>query len=269
MDTRSSFAPGKIIFSGEYAVLFGKPGIAVPSKQELHVTWKEGRGATDLKISSTDELLHPLWLTYAQRVIRLCEKKAQKRFVGTLEIDNSIPLGKGMGSSSALVIAVARCLLGENCETQALEIEGKVNPGHSGIDFAVIWNNVPLVFQKGKKPHPLPATRYPLSATKYSLLDTGVPNEPTPELIAWVKSRSSEPDVAAALETIGTCTERLLAGESPMTVLPDHHRAQVALGVVPEDVQTIIADIEKSGGAAKIIGAGGRTGGGGMVLVIK
>jgi len=48
----------------------------------------------------------------------------------------------------------------------------------------------------------------------------------------------------------------------------EHHRAQVALGVVPESVQKLVEKIESSGGSAKIIGAGGRTGGGGMLLVL-
>ncbi|MDD5469880.1 MAG: hypothetical protein PHO92_03755, partial [Candidatus Peribacteraceae bacterium] len=48
----------------------------------------------------------------------------------------------------------------------------------------------------------------------------------------------------------------------------EHHRAQVAIGVVPKAVQTMFAEIEKVGGAAKVIGAGGKTGGGGMVLAV-
>ncbi|MBI2523739.1 hypothetical protein HYW11_00780, partial [Candidatus Peregrinibacteria bacterium] len=71
-----------------------------------------------------------------------------------------------------------------------------------------------------------------------------------------------------ALQTIGHCTERLIAGESPLIVFSDHHRAQVALGVVPELVQKLIADIEQTGGAAKVIGAGGRISGGGMVFAL-
>ena len=53
-------------------------------------------------------------------------------------------------------------------------------------------------------------------------------------------------------------------------ILPDiirnHHSAQCALGVVPAPVQALITHIEELGGAAKVIGAGGRNGGAGMVL---
>ena len=98
------------------------------------------------------------------------------------------------------------------------------------------------------------------------LVDTGAPNETTPELVKWIRSREKEN--AEAIELIGTCTERLAKGESVKEVIRDHHRAQVMLGVVPPHVAGFIAAIEKLGGAAKVIGAGGRTGGGGMVLAV-
>jgi mevalonate kinase len=43
----------------------------------------------------------------------------------------------------------------------------------------------------------------------------------------------------------------------------------VKLGVVPETVQKLIENIEKTGGVAKVIGAGGRTGGAGIVLALR
>ena len=72
-----------------------------------------------------------------------------------------------------------------------------------------------------------------------------------------------------AIQSIGDCTERLLKGESLHAVMRDHHRAQTVLGIVPDSAQKIIAQIESEGGSAKVIGAGGRTGGGGMVLCLS
>ncbi len=247
-------------------MVFGYPGIAVPSKQEIHVTWKEDRAEKEMSIESGEDIAHPLWIACINRIIRLCEKKAERRFRGTLWIVNDIPAGKGMGSSTALVIALAKCLLGEECRAEALEIETKMNPGHSGMDFAVIWENRPIVFQKGKEIIDAPIDMDWL--TRSTLIDTGTPNEPTPVLVAWIQSRSSDPQIADALQTIGNCTNRLIDGEDPMNIIRDHHRAQVRLGVVPKATQTLIAKIEKSGGAAKVIGAGGRTGGGGMILAL-
>lgn len=194
----------------------------------------------------------------------------------------------------------------------ALSIENTVNPGHSGIDFAVIWEGHPVLFQKKTGASSLPTNspihQYTNIPVYWYFIDTGKPVETTAEMIEWVKekvrkNRWSHPvahsrlavchgevrtkrsdgkprtimplapqcDTAGSsnpLCIIASCTERLIAGESPLTVFRDHHRAQVALGVVPHAVQALIADIEEAGGAAKVVGAGGRSGGGGMVLAL-
>lgn len=254
-------ARGKIILSGEYAIVFGYPGVAVPAEQSVTVTWKDS-GASPMQIiletnAGTER--------YARRIIDLCTENEGPK-TGTVTIHNGIPLGKGMGSSTALVVALCKCLLGEDRREDALRIENAVNPGHSGLDFAVIWSGKPTVFRKGTAPA---GASLDLGFLRNSeLIDTGAPNETTAELVAWMRSRVEITEVSAALKTIGTCTERLLADENPLTVIPDHHRAQVALGVVTPEAQKIIADIEKNGGAAKILGAGARTGGGGMVLAL-
>jgi mevalonate kinase len=170
-----------------------------------------------------------------------------------------------MGSSTAVVIAICRCLLGDDRRDDALAIEDIVNPGHSGLDFSVIWMNTPVSFKKGTTPQPVTLDLAFLKRS--SLIDTGKPHETTAELVAWMRSRETE--VKPHLEMIGRCTERLLAGEDPMGVIRDHHRAQVGLGVVTPEAQRIIADMEKSGGAAKVLGAGARTGGGGMILALN
>ncbi|MBI2636254.1 hypothetical protein HYW84_02930 [Candidatus Peregrinibacteria bacterium] len=255
----TSTARGKIILSGEYAVVFGYPGIAAPAEQSVTATY-ENSGASPMKIilegnAGMEE--------YARRIVGLCVAKGYSK-TGTMVIQNEIPLGKGMGSSTALVIALSKCLLGEEKREDALQIEDAVNPGHSGLDFAVIWSGLPMIIQRGKTPT---EARVDLSFIKQSeFIDTGTPNEITAELVAWMRARVEIPEVSAALKTIGNCTERLLNGESPIAVFRDHHRAQVALGVVPKSVQELIAGIEQKGGAAKVLGAGARSGGGGMVL---
>ncbi len=261
---RSVSVSGKMILSGEYAVVFGKRGIAIPSSMGIDVRFTPDKKESiiqwereDTRSSSTE---------YVKKVAEEIRKRSG--IAGTYRIRGTLPIGKGMGASTAIVIAMCRAAIGEDSEEIARAIEDAVNLGHSGLDFAVIWKNMPLVFRKNESP--APAT-IDLSFLKSALLiDTGTPGETTPELVSWVRTRykSGEPEVIRAIETIDTCTERILSGEPLRNVMRDHHRAQVVLGVVPEHVQKIIADIETKGGAAKVIGAGGRTGGGGMVLSI-
>ena len=264
MNVKQAYAPGKIILSGEYAVVFGHKGLAIPSSFKIEVSFEE-RKTGEIEIEWTGIKGDEKWNKYLRNILDLIQQSINGRMDGQLKIKNQLPLGKGMGSSTALVIALSKCFLGEDCKTEALAIEDKVNPGHSGIDFNVIWENQPLIFQKGKilKHFDLP----PDILEEAVLVDTGKPNETTKELVAWVKKRSeNEKNVRAALETIGKCTERIISGEPIKNVIPAHHRAQIALGVVPKKVQDMITEIEKSGSVAKVIGAGGRTGGGGMVL---
>jgi len=261
MSIRTASATGKIILTGEYAVLFGKRGIAVPSKETMTVSFSPVRtgGLT------IDWPLAPAqWLEYTQKILK--ELEIYPGHVrGTLKIETGLPLGKGMGSSTAMVIAISKCLLGSDSEAQAKKVEDTVNPGNSGLDFAVIWNEESILFKRDKPPEIISLPENPLAVAE--LIDTGKPNETTPELVAWVRSREKE--LKEPIEIIGRCTDRLLRGEPLKEILRDHHRAQVALGVVPEEVQTIISGIESMGGSAKVLGAGTRTGGGGMVLVVR
>ncbi|MDD5055892.1 MAG: hypothetical protein PHZ00_06535 [Candidatus Peribacteraceae bacterium] len=283
MNHFSSFACGKIILSGEYAVVFGYPGIAVPSKETITITLEKIDNCK-LKIENSIEWpdVPKPWLKYAEKIVRLATNNLKEMPRGVLRIKTDLPLGKGMGSSTALVIALCRCLLGNDCRKEALEIENELNPDHSGLDFAVIWEEKPIYFRKGVAPKPI---NLPANLLKESrLIDTGTPNETTPELVAWVRSRCELPITPAtgaprpgygektntrtAIEIIGRCADRILSGESLESVFHDHHRAQVALGVVTPEAQKIIAGIEEKGGAAKVLGAGARTGGGGMILEI-
>lgn len=258
---RSAFAPGKIILSGEYAVVFGEPGIAVPTHRGFSAKFTEDLRATSLVVHWPDA--HPLWREYIDTIVEKCLER-EDHFFGTLELSCTLPLGKGMGSSTAAIVAVCRALLGADCEQTALDIEDALNPGHSGIDFATIWRNAPVEFQKGEDNKTL---RLEYDILKNAILiDTGTPDEATPELVSWMREKQQE--IEGAIRSIGKCTQRLIAGESPVTVLRDHHQAQVTMGIVPKEIQTMIAKIEHVGGAAKVIGAGGRTGGAGMVVAI-
>lgn len=269
-------ACGKIILSGEYAVVFGYPGIAIPAPFIVTAIFEPSNHqksvTNNLRVthSGIDDAC------YLHHILEEVQKHTGTLH-GHLTITNTIPVGRGMGSSTALVSAICRCLLGHASlplKHITLSIENTVNPGHSGLDFEVIWNKKPLLFQKGRPSQILDITMNRLMEICVSpvFIDTGKPNETTAEMVRWAKKNSLSPRertrMRSALHSIARCTERLITGESPFTVFPDHHRAQVALGVVPKPAQDLITDIKKTGGAAKIIGAGGRISGGGMILAL-
>ena len=259
--TRRFLAPGKIILSGEYAVVFGFAGIAVPSSIGIEAVFEEDSASGLVLIQWENQIAEEPFRAYAEKIVAHCQKLSNSS--GRLIINSSLPLGKGMGSSTALVVAITRALLGKDAREEALHIEDILNPGHSGFDFATIWENVPVLFRKdtGAK-----FIRLPKDILKDALLiDTGFPKESTTELVAWMRTR--EPEIRDALEIIGNCTDRIVRGEPLATVMREHNKAQVSLGVVP-GVQELISAIEQIDGSAKVIGAGSRAGGAGMVLAL-
>lgn len=257
---KSVFAPGKIILSGEYAVMFGYPGIAIPSTLGITATFEEN-DSNKLTIVIEKEMKHPKLEEFIQDILKEL-KKNQKLPNGTLTIDATLPVGKGMGSSTALVICICK-VFGVEEKESVRTIEDSLTPGNSGIDFEVIWTEKPILLEEKTQS----VAELDLTFLKNALLiDTGLPKEPTSELVSWVRERKSK--LEEPLHEIMHCTQDLLSGKNIFEIFRRHHKAQIKLGVVPEAVQQLIAGIEHMGGNAKVIGAGGRTGGGGMVLVI-
>jgi mevalonate kinase len=262
--SRNSFAPGKVILSGEYAVIYGFAGIAIPSSIGANVVFEEDPAYKRIEIFWEGTGGGQTWLSYAEKVVALCQKQKRTTLHGRIFIHSDLPLGKGMGSSSALLIALTRAVLGTDTREAALLIEDIVNSGHSGFDFATIWENTPILFRKGDTPKHIDLPFKLLQEAV--LIDTGLPSESTTELVAWMRGRKAGVD--EPLKMIGNCTDRIVQGEPLDLVMRDHSKAQVALGVVPPDVRELIAAIEEIGGSAKVIGAGSRTGRAGMVLAL-
>ena len=289
MSIIQTFTHGKIVLSGEYAVVFGEPAVVIPAPIGMTITLEQDRDA-DLQIHWEQMEEHPEWQTYLRGILgQICHHTGET-FAGTLTIQNQLPLGKGMGSSTALVIGVTRCLLHDREEEEihriALAIEDTVNEGHSGMDFAVIWEAEPIWYQRGSE---IEMIDLPEDLLRNAILiDTGTPEQATPQLIAMVRDCAEQPDVMAAIKAIGVCSHQLRKNKKQETrnkkqsdihsdtdarpsfneILRAHHQAQISLRVVPKPIQELIEDIESSGGSGKVIGAGSQTGGAGMVLVL-
>ena len=223
-------AYGKIILSGNTANRFGKRALAVPVDMYITAEWDNSDNSREgLRIVWPGQKEAGVWLTTVRKITKLIEAPIGP-LSGKLTIRNTLPLGKGMGSSTAIVVALARCFLGENCKDEALAIEDIINKGHSGLDFAAIWEERPIVFQGNRYQF----TEVPTGLQRGFLVDTGLPAAPTSIIVRRLKERVPREKVLMdSVETIGNCTERLLSGEDPLTVFPDHYKGLVNLGVAP------------------------------------
>ena len=139
MAQKLAHACGKIIVSGNVAIKFGKRALAVPVDMHITAEWDKSDNIQEgLHIVWPGQREDGVWLTTVRKICELIEAQVGC-LSGKLTIHNTLPLGKGMGSSTALVVALARCFLGKNCKDEALAIEDIINKGHSGTDFATIW----------------------------------------------------------------------------------------------------------------------------------
>ena len=168
MPAFTASAPGKIILFGEHAVVYGEPALAVPvpalqaraiispnlsgSTGEVQIEAPEISLATPLSALKPD---HPLKAAISQVVGK---ENLEQIPACQIQINSSIPLSSGLGSSAAISSALIRALAGflgrpltdDEVSQAAFEVE-KIHHGTpSGIDNSVIVFQKPVFYQKGE-----------------------------------------------------------------------------------------------------------------------
>ncbi|MGX7112040.1 mevalonate kinase [Gemella cuniculi] len=144
----------KAIFFGEHAVVYGYKGITIPlPEMRVDVTLNQTN-----TIQQRDEILD-----YIAKTCGIDDKTE-------INITSTIPVGRGLGSSAALSIAVARAKKLENVREIANKCEKFIHGNPSGIDVNQVLSDTPLLFSKKKG-----ASELNFSLDSYLLIiDTGV-----------------------------------------------------------------------------------------------
>ena len=251
-------APGKLILLGEHSVVYGHRAIAAAVGLCTRVELRRCEGPTRLGASAIQDPR----LDAALR----CALPAQGLEV---DIHTELPVGRGMGSSAALTIALLRAadqLAGrsssfEELHARGYELERIFHGNPSGLDHAVSALGGAVVYRKGEAPQPVD-----MPSTPVVVLDTGTAGD-TAQLVAGVASR--RPAVDPALERLGQLVEQalpLLARPSDLGPLLNEAQARLQeLGVSTPRIDLLV-ELARSHGAlgAKLSGAGG----GGVVLAL-
>jgi mevalonate kinase len=294
-------APGKTILFGEHAAVYGYPALVTALDHRMKVTARAsaslGRGTLRLEIPAlriektvplTNEL-HEVREPGDLAILAVAIGTADlgPRLVGLhLRIDSVIPPGSGFGSSAALAVAVvSACRLA--CEDDlpfdelarvALSVERHQHGRASGVDVQAVLRGGALWCRRSDDGtllcEDLPAaTRF----DAFRLFHSGAPDETTGEMVDMVRDlQDRDPlrvrDTFATIEAATRDGRAALLCDDPTALVAIVRRAEASLenlGVVSEGVRAAIRAIEAEGGAAKISGAGGRTGAGaGLVLVV-
>lgn len=280
--------PGKWVLTGEHAVLAGGEAVALPHP-EFGLTlsfqpqvWPEGGERILVVPESATPVLRDL-LKSAFSILR--EKGASfQEPSGTLQIESTIPIGAGLGSSAALCVAITRWIAAAGLlpESQILsfatQLEHHFHGKSSGMDIAVIALGEPIAFSMGRAPIPLGTRRIP----RFTFHDTGLRSS-TRECVAKVELlRRTSGELAKRLDqtmadTALMAMEGLAAYNSGNPEEREQGLDMIAHGMrqaqecfyqwklVPAEAQKIERELMKKGAmGVKMTGAGA----GGMLVAL-
>lgn len=271
-------APGKVHLLGEWSVVWGKPAIlaTVDLKVTIHLRGEKMRlhlgGVANLK-----EIIEPI-----------IKKHLKLKTIPSynLEISSQLPIGAGLGSSAAVSACYIAALLSflkvkwdlNLVNNLTFEAERVFHGNPSGGDNSTVVFGGLVWFRKEssdlkiiqKLSFSVPAKL----AKKFVLINTGTPKETTKQMIEMVSSQfpvhsfqlkkfldQQEQLVRELLPALKNDNEKEL-----IRIIRAGEKNLESIGVVSPSVKSIIRAIEKVGGAAKICGAGGKTGPTGVLL---
>ena len=281
----TAYAAGKSILFGEHAVVYGRPAIAVPIQQvraEASVqSCETGKGV----FLSAPDLNWECCLTdspegHSLRAI-VTSTLSCLRIVPepdiVVRVTSTIPIACGLGSGTAVSVAVARALADyfgiqlsrETISELAFEVE-KIHHGTpSGIDNTVIAYERPVYFVKGQTPVIL----IPAKSFQLVVADTGVCS-PTHAVVADVRRRWEQnprlydslfDEIGAVSQTARHCIESGRTND----LGPLMNRNQELLRAIdvssPELERLIVAALQAGALGAKLSGAGR---GGNMIALV-
>lgn len=264
-------AHSKLILVGEHAVVYGKPAIAMPFSLKVSSRIQKSYGTiifeSDIYKGSINNM--PVEMKGISECIKKTLHYLSEPFEGlSIEIHSSIPLGRGLGSSSAVAMAIVRSLfaLYEQKLSQKelfyfVQIaETYAHGSPSGIDMAAEASECPIWFEKGKEAIPLEVGK-PL----YMVVgDTGRKGD-TRTAVENVRNRYGlNPEkVQKSLDEIGRIAEEAkeaLLHEDMLTLgkLLDRNQEELMTLGVSDDGLNVLVEAARNKGAlgAKLTGSG-------------
>lgn len=257
-------APGKVILTGEHAVVYGHPAVAlaVTRQTTVRLTRRQGPSAVGHSIGQDDRLHDALFRVLPREGL-------------TIDIETELPVGRGMGSSAALAVAVVRALADlegrpctfEDCFELGMRMERVFHGNPSGLDHTVSARGGAVRFQRTVDgPQITPLSTPPLTLV---VIDSGFAGD-TGQLVQGVAAR--RPEIDPILEDMGALSQQIIAtlergqgGAHLGQLMSENQRLLARIGVSHPVVDDIIDTVLTAGAlGAKLSGAGG----GGIVIAL-
>lgn len=280
-------APGKVHLMGEHAVVYGKPALLSAVNLRIYVAIKaqghnqKGKNKRVIDIISEEKVGYP-----EHAVNYLLDRLNVKKFPPfEVAIKSQIPVGYHLGSSAALAVALSGAFMyffkkswnQIQINELAYEIEKKAHINPSGGDNTAstfggfIWFRKELEFIKCICQIPMKLSP---KLNRFFLIETGRPEESTGEMVEYVrlKMKNEKSKIIKQLnineEQVKRITLALKDGDLKMIInaIKTGEKTLENIGVVSKKAMQIIREVEEAGGAAKILGGGGRRSGVGYLL---
>lgn len=310
MKTSSStqaIAPGKLILSGEHAVVHGNPALVMAINRYVTSTVQPQTGSQitfyspdlraerSLTFTALMQLQDRLRQNYQrflqgdlaiQEVLRepielmqfavslLLEAGSMQVFPSIrVDIQTDLLIGCGMGSSAATVVSLLTVLarylqvtiapdLFFNLAHQAENIQ---HGRSSGLDLQSSLHGGCHYFKEGQMRARTPST------LSFYLINTGQPLTNTGECVAAAATYFKNTQIGHDFTAVTDAMDKALQDnklDEVILAMRENHKLLNTIGVVPQKVQQLIAEIEQQGGAAKISGAGAVKGDNAGVVLI-
>ncbi|QTS83707.1 mevalonate kinase [Coxiella endosymbiont of Amblyomma nuttalli] len=300
--------PAKLIISGEHAVVYGYPALAVAINRYMEVTVRWTllplhfsfyfmgiNFRRQITLQTLRKLKRKLKNQYDQycsghlnirevlqkpfelslfTFINVLDRLKNKLPTGIDIVTNSnIPVGYGMGSSAASVVSLIYAL------TQFLNINLKLE---DYLMLGIESENLQHGYSSGLDVH----TVYHGGCLRYEkgtfekrtfpdfavqLVRTGQPKSSSGECVSQVASFFKRSSIGNDFSAVTNALDKALQNEDRAEIkncIRQNHHLLRTIGVVPDKINAFIVDIEKIGGAAKICGAGSVRGNNGGAVLV-
>ena len=266
-------APGKLILTGEYAVLNGAPALVIAVDRRAVARRDAVRGSSPFLLAVAQEIAKQRGET------SVAARAALELAVDSTAFYDSHGTKLGLGSSAAVTVAATACALAEagtidRDEVLAIALaahataQGQRGARGSGADVAASVHGGTIAFTRHA---PAERLAWPKSVTIVPFF-TGAAAD-TVSLVAQVlAAREARAEVEAALVAIGDASRAACSAiTAPAELAPtavvaafalaavgiDRLAMATGLDLVPTCVSTARAALAKLGGTAKTTGAGG------------
>jgi mevalonate kinase len=292
MPAISASAPGKVILFGEHAVVYGQPAIAVPVNQvraRAIVSAQPDRPsgwvslqAPDIGLEASLEDL-PAGNPLSLAINSVFEATKISRIPAmAIRISSTIPIAAGLGSGTAVSVAIIRALseflgqplLDERVSNLAYEVEKLHHGTPSGIDNTVITYEKPVYFVRTAEWEADQVDRFNV-ASPFTILigDSGVPS-PTAVTVGDVRNAWQENGVfyeglfASTGAIVKQARQAIENGDiAALGPLMDANQdLLVKMGVSSAELDILVRAARQAGAYGAKLSGGGR--GGNMIALV-